>query len=296
MFIRAARARREILRMFTFQSIHPAPETRRAIKLAVDRDLQARILPPNTPVPPRRRILRYLKAVQAATGSWRTALLSLPHGGAWTSSGGSFRLADMIGIDMYDLCDTALTRQGRLTYLEVGAGWAGFARNDQRVDIDGVAGLAKRYHSNLGDHVALHFTNITRWHGTSGLPTGVSEHPFITAACLGALEARGVPPNSVDVLYSQAAAYFEPDQARFLQTVARLLRDDGVLLYNFQDEMSDVVLSTADRLGLVCDAHVHVGGMNGEIALFRKQDAADIVATPQQDRPTDSQAWLTAAE
>ncbi|WP_341455911.1 methyltransferase domain-containing protein [Pantoea vagans] len=58
------------------------------------------------------------------------------------------------------------------------------------------------------------------------------EHLWITASALGLLEQRGIEPGSVDIIYSQAAAYFEQDFTMFLRSAARLLRDQGVLLFN----------------------------------------------------------------
>jgi hypothetical protein len=74
-----------------------------------------------------------------------------------------------------------------------------------------------------GESVFLHFTNLTPWHAS--LPKGVTEHPYVTAAGLGALENRGVQAGEVDIIYSQAAAYFEQDYTAFLRSAARLLKE-----------------------------------------------------------------------
>jgi hypothetical protein len=46
----------------------------------------------------------------------------------------------------------------------------------------------------------------------------------VTAAGLCALENRGVQAGEVDIIYSQAAAYFEQDYTVFLRSAARLLK------------------------------------------------------------------------
>ena len=70
MFRQAATARREIAYNMAAIGITPDPETRRNVRLAVDRDLQAQRLRPNVPVPPRRAVLSYLKTMRAETGSF----------------------------------------------------------------------------------------------------------------------------------------------------------------------------------------------------------------------------------
>jgi len=60
--------------------------------------------------------------MRAETGSWGQAALSLLHKGTWTSSAGSFRLANSIGQDLLELCDSILDRKKKLRFLEIGAG------------------------------------------------------------------------------------------------------------------------------------------------------------------------------
>jgi hypothetical protein len=50
----------------------------------------------------------------------------------------------------------------------------------------------------------------------------------------------GVQAGEVDIIYSQAAAYFEQDYTAFLRSAARLLKGDGVLIFNH-----DPVLASA---------------------------------------------------
>ncbi|WP_422367489.1 hypothetical protein [Pelagibius sp.] len=274
MFKKAAHARREIARTFESLSIVPGPETKRAIRLSVKRDLQAQKLRPNVPVPPRRKLFAYLRTMHLETGSWYRALTSLLHSGSWTSSGGSFRLADLLGVSMIELTEEVLRQQGHLVFLEIGAGWAGFGNDTAAAKPQGLAALANHYSEHLAKSVTLHFTNVTRWHDPHCLPEGVREHPYITAATLVALEPRELSARSVDVIYSQAAAYFEPDQKRFLEGAAQLLKSEGILIYNYDEALNEAVAQAARTLNMAIEKRRHLGGMNGTIVAFRKMDVA----------------------
>jgi len=98
----------------------------------------------------------------------------------------------------------------------------------------------------------------------------VREHPWVTASALGLLEQRGIEPGSVDIIYSQAAAYFEQDFTMFLRSAARLLRDQSVLLFNhdpaFATEMDDV----AWECGLSLVRRRQLGDMNGAVARYQR--------------------------
>ena len=289
MFRQAATARREIAYNMAAIGITPDPETRRNVRLAVDRDLQAQRLRPNVPVPPRRAVLSYLKTMRAETGSWLRAIQSLLHSGSWTSSGGSFRLADKMNRNLYDLCERTLSRKSSLTFLEIGAGWAGFG-GAQDAAPTGIAALAQRYGNRLGYDLNLHFTNLTRWHNRKNLPGCVTEHPHVTAASLAVLEQHGLQLGSVDVIYSQAAAYFEPDQARFVAAAAGFLAPGGTMIYNHQEKDAEIVRQTAAEHGLQFEHRLSLGGMNGDVVLLRKSAQADSAFE------AEAQPWLTAAE
>lgn len=269
MFRQAAHALHEVSHNLESIGVVPNPAMGTNIKLAIKRDLQAQRLRPNVPVPPRRAVLSYLKTMRAETGSWKQALLSLLHSGSWTSSGGSFRLASVVDRDISELCEVALQRGRGFKFLEIGAGWAGFATVDGGQP-DGIAALARRFADRLGVDVELHFTNLTRWHNKGALPQGVVEHPYVTAAGLAAVEQQGIQPQSVDVIYSQAAAYFESNQANFILSAARLLKPNGVLIYNHSEEDTDVVKYAAEVNGLYLEHRHKMGGMNGDVVILRK--------------------------
>ncbi|MGP9012765.1 methyltransferase domain-containing protein, partial [Enterobacter kobei] len=114
----------------------------------------------------------------------------------------------------------------------------------------------------------LHFTNLTPWH--ESLPKGVTEHPYVTAAGLCVLEKQGVRAGEVDIIYSQAAAYFEQDYTAFLRSAARLLKGDGVLIFNHDPVLASAMDEVAWEQGLRLVRRKQMGGMNGAIARYHR--------------------------
>ncbi|WP_256753993.1 hypothetical protein [Mesorhizobium sp. Mes31] len=268
MFIAAARARKSILRNFATIGYEPDEAAWRSIRMGVKRDLQARRLRPNVPIPSRRKPIKYLNAVYRETGSIRDTFVSFLHDGAWTSSGGSFRLAEQIGFDLLHEADRRLRIDGALQYLEVGGGWAGLKSPPSSKPRD-IASLARHFENGLGQNVFFHFTNLTQWHAE--LPAGIVEHPYVTAAGLSVLDTQGLQAGTVDILYSQAAAYFETDVKSFLTAASTLLRNGGLLIFNLRPEFAGLVSECASANGLAMRKWCHAGGMNGVIVAFEKQ-------------------------
>nr|WP_236745167.1 methyltransferase domain-containing protein [Klebsiella variicola] len=99
---------------------------------------------------------------------------------------------------------------------------------------------------------------------------GVTEHPYVTAAGLGALENRGVQAGEVDIIYSRAAAYFEQDYTAFLRSAARLLKEDGVLIFNHDPVLASAMDEVAREHGLRLVRRKQMGGMNGAIARYHR--------------------------
>ncbi len=271
MFIERIRARRAIERRFAAIGYRPSAESWHQLHLAVARDIQARQLPPNVPVPSRRRALSFISTIYRATGSLPGAIGALFHAGSWTSSGGSFRLAEAIGVDVAALVRDGCSR-GTFTVLEVGGAWAGFHQRQADATSLSLGLLAREHKEELGSKLQLHFTNLTRWH--EKLPTGVTEHPFVTAAGLSFTASNGVEPATVDLIYSQAAASFEPDIASFMRAAAALLRPGGQLLFNHRSELASQVNFAASICELDFTRSVLLGGMNGQVALFTKRAVA----------------------
>jgi len=268
MFIAAARARKSILRNFATIGYEPDEAAWRSIRIGVKRDLQARRLRPNVPIPSRRNPIKYLNAVYRETGSIRDTFVSFLHDGAWTSSGGSFRLAEQIGFDLLHEGDRRLRIDGALQYLEVGGGWAGLKSPPSSKPRD-IASLARHFENGLGQNVFFHFTNLTQWHAE--LPAGIVEHPYVTAAGLSVLDTQGLQAGTVDILYSQAAAYFETDVKSFLAAASALLRNGGLLVFNLRPEFAGLVSDCARANGLAMRKWCNAGGMNGIIVAFEKQ-------------------------
>jgi hypothetical protein len=279
MFIAAARARRSILHNFAIIGYEPGETAWRSIKMGIKRDLQARRLRPNVPVPSRRNPLRYLTAVFRETRSVRQTFNSFLHDGAWTSSGGSFLLAEQLGFDLLHEAERRLRAEGTLQYLEVGGGWAGM-KSPASPNPRDIAGLAQYFGPAVGETAVFHFTNLTPWH--SHLPKGIVEHPYVTAAGLSVLDTQGVQIGSIDILYSQAAAYFEVDVLSFLTAASSLLRPGGLFIFNFRPNHADSVQNFASSHGLLLRKWRDLGGMNGVVAAFEKQHfrAGKVSVTP----------------
>ena len=273
MFAAAKHAQSAILRNFELIDYKPNEASWQSIKMGIKRDLQAQLLRPNVPMPPRRNILKYLGVMRRETGSLGMAIASLAHNGAWTSSGGSFRLAEELDYDLLSQGEFRLGRNGVFRYLEVGGAWAGLKGPESPTPRD-IAGLARYFGLALGKDVFLHFTNLTRWH--EALPQGMTEHPFVTAAGLAVLEQQDVTPGSVDIIYSQAAAYFETDPKSFTRAAGRLLRPGGLLIFNHRTELSEQLIFCAHANGLLRANSRNLGGMNGTVVAFAKPQVAAI--------------------
>ncbi len=268
MFIAAARARKLILYNFQLIGYEPDEAAWLSIRMGVKRDLQARRLRPNAPIPSRRNPLRYLGAMLRETGSIFRAIGSFLHDGAWTSSGGSFRLAEELGFNLVQEAADRLKADGDFRFLEVGGGWAGL-KTSVSPNARDMAGLARHFGEALGQTAFLHFTNLTRWH--TELPNGITEHPYVTAAGLAVVDAQGVAPRSISILYSQAAAYFETDVASFMSAASALLRPGGLLIFNIPPAQVVSVMNCARKRGLTLGKWRDLGGMNGIVVAFEKR-------------------------
>ncbi|MHB0953952.1 MAG: hypothetical protein ACYC10_18780 [Allorhizobium sp.] len=278
MFLSASQARRKIARNFASIDYNPDHETWRSIRMGVKRDLQAQRLRPNVPVPPRKNPLKFFQVMLNETGSLTQALLSFMHDGAWTSSGGSFRLAEAVSLDLHERACDIVASGTTFTYLEIGAAWAGLRTPPSDGPVRDIAGLKRAFAAELGQAVLLHFTNLTAWHGE--LEKGIFEHPYVTAAGLQILEHQGVAPASVDILYSQAAAYFETDYPIFLRSAARLLKPAGIMVFNHRPELTVQMDEMAAACGLKKVNRKLLGGMNGAVVRYDKLISAANTSRP----------------
>lgn len=271
MFTEASKACDALARNFQLVGYEPDEDTWRTLKMGVKRDVQARRLRPNVSVPARRQIIRYLQTMHRETGSWVLAVQSLLHAGSWTSSGGSFVLAQKLDYDFEAEIRQRIDGGQVVRFLEIGGGWAGFA-GSRRTDTVDIAGLSDRFRKELGDRLFLHFTNLTQWH--INLPAGVTEHPFVTGASLNILETQGCLPSSFDIIYSQAAVYFETDLGAFVAKASTLLKPGGLLLFNVPEEATGELSENASGSGLSFVKSVTMGGMNGLVVAFERPPEA----------------------
>lgn len=283
MFLEAAQARREVARNFARLNYQISQQNWQSVRMGVKRDLQARKLRPNVAIPPRRHILSFIRTIRAETGSLTKAISSILHDGPWTSSGGSFRLADAIGVDVEEHAQRTHEAQRRLVYLEIGGGWAGFWNGSNSRKVNDVSGLARSFRDQLGKTVFLHFTNLTKWH--VNLPVGITEHPYVTAASLGVLKEYGIRSGTVDILYSQAAAYFEPDYETFLSSAAELLSPRGMMIFNHLPDLTQPMDVIAKTHGLELVRRIELGGMNGTVSHYRRGEVVEQLVPKSIDRP-----------
>jgi hypothetical protein len=201
------------------------------------------------------------------TGSMLKAILAFGFDGPWTSSGGSFRLAREIGFDIAHHAKNIHHKNGTVTFLEIGAAWAGFRAEEATSHQAAISGLAQSFREQLGERIpAFHQS-----HAMARIAAkGVTEHPYVTAAGLCVLEKQGVRAGEVDIIYSQAAAYFEQDYTAFLRSAARLLKGDGVLIFNHDPVLASAMDEVAWEHGLRLVRRKQMGGMNGAIARYHR--------------------------
>lgn len=252
--------------------IQITPELEEEINMSVHRDLQARRLPPNVKIPSRRNVFAYLKTMYQARGSVYDAIHSLMAPGGWTSSGGSFKLAENNEIDLDIIIEKILEENGKAGFLEVGAGYAGlYGREQEEYSPKGVGTLAERFRDQIGATLEIHLTNLTNWH--SDLPEGIKEHGGFIASTLDGLGEEGVEEGSIDIAYSQCAAYFDKNIDIFIAQVSRLLRSSengGYLIFNGKTEEEEKIMTAADQNGLKLERKKVIGGMNGTLFIFKK--------------------------
>lgn len=205
--------------------------------------------------------MRYLATVRNSTGSWPLAVRSYLSPGSWTSSGGSFRLAEKTGFDLVAYLMDCEQTTGSARLLEVGAGYAGLRSGGR----DGIGKLVTAAGRTMGDTVFAHFTNLTPWHGR--LPEGVIEHPGYAARDVHLLQDVVGP---VNVVYSQCAAYFEPNIGRFIDGAESMLTDGGMLIFNARPSVGADIAESADRNGLQGQTF-ELGEENGTVHVLHKK-------------------------
>ncbi|MGE2082644.1 hypothetical protein [Enterobacter asburiae] len=165
--------------------------------MGVNRDLQAKKMRPNVPVPSRRKVIPFLKMMHQETGSMLKAILAFGFDGPWTSSGGSFRLAREIGFDIAHYAKNIHHKNGESHLPGNWCRLGGFSA------LRNVPAIRRRFPgfpgssgSNLGK--AYSCTSLISHRGMHRCQKAWTEHPYVTAAGLGALENRGVQAGEVD--------------------------------------------------------------------------------------------------
>jgi hypothetical protein len=236
---------------------------KKELQMGIFRDIQAQRLPPNIKVPSRiRHPFKYINTLKEHVGL-KNAIIGIFGHGSWTSSGGSFKLADDSGYDILAMMKDTLNQKGSANYLEIGAAYAGLKTEN----LTGVNKLIKNFEGDLGDKVNIYFTNLTSWH--KNLPNGVKEFPGYVAREIVLLnEKEHINP---DLIYSQAAAYFEPKIELFIQGAGEILSPKGKLLFNGKITDDEKITSEAKNVGLDLEYKKDYGENNGNFYVFNKQ-------------------------
>ncbi|MFA6461866.1 MAG: hypothetical protein WCV90_06380 [Candidatus Woesearchaeota archaeon] len=233
----------------------------KALRTGIYRDLQAQKIPPNVTMSTRRHPVDYLLQARLVLGSWPDAFLSYLSPSTWTSSGGSFKLAEeRLGYDLVNILLEKEKKQGQSSILEVGAGYAGFKSQPAQ----GMCKLSHVANDKMGNTINAYFTNLSRWH--EQLPNGVEEFPGVTASTLDCLSGRISP---LDIIYSQWGAFYDPLIDRFIPSASGLLKSDGLLIFNHSTFYEGEILNEAKKnlLSLEKKVELHPGN---NIYAFRK--------------------------
>ena len=238
----------------------------REIDMGLYRDIQAQRLPPNVKVPSRKKPIEYVNTMYKNAGNLKTSLVSLFSPGSWTSSGGSFKLAEDADYNIIDLLSDREQDNGRAVLLEIGAGYAGFMSQPPQ----GIHKLCKEFGDKLGETVFAHFTNLSEWH--QELPRGITEHAGYVARDIGHL-VEEANLNDVDIIYSQCAAYFEPFIEQFVESSSKLLNNFGRLIFNAPKNKEKEIFETIRNKNLPLGFEINKeleGESNGDLYVFRK--------------------------
>lgn len=233
----------------------------KALRTRIYRDIQAQRIPPNVQMPTRRNPVDYLLQARQVLGSWPIAFSSYLSPSAWTSSGGSFKLAEeILGYNLVNLLLEKEKEQGQSSILGVGAGYAGFKSQPSQ----GICKLSDAAKGRMGNTINAYLTNLSRWH--EQLPAGVEEFPGTTASTLDCLSERISP---VDVIYSQWGAFYDPLINRFISSAGGLLNQGGLLIFNHSTNYEEDILTGAEGnlLSLEKKVELHPGNT---IYAFRK--------------------------
>ncbi len=232
------------------------------ISMGLFRDIQAQRIPPNVKVPSRKKPFEYLKTVYQNTNSLKIPLVSFFSPGSWTSSGGSFKLAEESGYDLTEILLDKEKQNGKSILIEIGAGYAGFKSETPQ----GISKLVNKAESKMGNTIFANFTNLSNWH--EGLPNGVKEFPGYVARDIFSLVLEN-KLDTPDVIYSQCAAYFEAFIGLLVQGSSEILNEDGLLIFNAPKGYVEKILSHTKKLTL--ENKIKLKGSNdGDLYVFRK--------------------------
>ncbi len=129
MYKDSIRARREIARNFTALNYRVDPLHWQTLCMGVNRDLQAKKMRPNVPVPSRRKVIPFLKMMHQETGSMLKAILAFGFDGPSDIQRRFISpRREKLGSTSPTMRKTFTTKTGKSPSSEIGAASGGFSR------------------------------------------------------------------------------------------------------------------------------------------------------------------------
>jgi len=250
------------------------PHLNKDIRMLIKKDLISKNLPPNFNISQKNILLKYFSKIVSRglfTGSSSSFLDSY----AWTSTGGSFKLANENNYQISKIINKIIKTNNKAIFLEIGAGYAGLNKYDYPncYSVDGIGKLIRENSNFLGNSLEIHFTNIAKWHNS--LPNGVYEHPHFLASTIELLIYEGIKYASVDIIYSQCAAFFDSNIISFIKQSEVLLKYSeygGYLIFNLKTENCNLFLDFITNANFKLIDRIKLNQMNGSLLVLKKKN------------------------
>lgn len=127
MYKDSIQARREIARNFTALNYRVDPLHWQTLCMGVNRDLQAKKMRPNVPVPSRRKVIPFLKMMHQETGSMLKAILAFGFDGPGHPAAVHFAWREKLGSTSPTMRKTFTTKTGKSPSSKLVPPWRVFA-------------------------------------------------------------------------------------------------------------------------------------------------------------------------
>jgi hypothetical protein len=155
MYTDSIQARREIARNFTELNYRITPLHWQTLCMGVNRDLQAKKLRPNVPVPSRRKVIPFLKMMHKETGSMLKAILAFGFDGPGPPAVVRFVWREKLGSILPTMQKTFITKTVPSPSLKL-VPWAGFRAEEATSHQAAISDLPRASGSSSGRIPAFH--------------------------------------------------------------------------------------------------------------------------------------------